>query len=217
MTTSRLLTEPYLDQQDHWPARGRHILAQHDDESVIVYQAYSHEIARFALSHQRFGGPFSLGRMSWIKPNFLWMMYRSGWGTKPAQEVVLAIRLQRAAFEHLLAGAVYSSFQHGLHPDREAWQRDVARSDVRLQWDPDHAPGGARLERRAIQLGLRGEALRRYAGEWILEIIDMTELVAAQRGNIDNLAALITPRERVYVVDDAALAGRLGLDAAPLP
>lgn len=213
----RLVTEPYLVQQDHWPARGRHILAQFNDDSIIVYQAYSHEIARFAIEHQRFGGPFSLGRMSWIKPNFLWMMYRSGWGTKPAQEVVLAIRLQRAAFDHVLASAVYSSFQPGLYPDRAQWQRDVARSDVRLQWDPDHAPDGAKQERRAIQLGLRGEALRRYAGEWILEIIDASELVATQRRNIADRAALITPRERVYPVRDPALAGRLGLDAAPAP
>jgi len=27
--------------------------------------------------------------MSWIKPNFLWMMYRCGWGTKEGQQVTL--------------------------------------------------------------------------------------------------------------------------------
>ncbi|WP_141653813.1 DUF4291 family protein, partial [Erwinia billingiae] len=26
--------------------------------------------------------PFSMTRMTWIKPSFLWMMYRSGWGMK---------------------------------------------------------------------------------------------------------------------------------------
>lgn len=78
----RLLTSPYLEQQARWPRSGRHILASFDDESIIVYQAYRPMIARFAIENGFFGGEFSYSRMSWIKPNFLWMMYRSGWGTK---------------------------------------------------------------------------------------------------------------------------------------
>lgn len=102
--------EPYLQQRDDWPSRGRHILAQYDRQTVVVYQAYRPSIGRFAADHGYFGGDFSLGRMSWIKPNFLWMMYRSGWGQKQGQEVVLAVRLQRKAFDEILARAVPSSF-----------------------------------------------------------------------------------------------------------
>jgi hypothetical protein len=32
-----LLTEPYTTQDARWPRSGRHILAQFDAESVIVY------------------------------------------------------------------------------------------------------------------------------------------------------------------------------------
>jgi hypothetical protein len=46
--------------------------------------------------------------MSWIKPGFLWMMYRSGWGTKSGQQVVLAVRLPREFFDHLLATSTLS-------------------------------------------------------------------------------------------------------------
>jgi hypothetical protein len=74
-----LVTEPYLLQTTSWPNSGRHILAQFDDESVIVYQAYRPAIGHFAAQHGYFGGPSSLSRMSWNKPNFLWMMYRCGW------------------------------------------------------------------------------------------------------------------------------------------
>jgi hypothetical protein len=68
-----LRTEPYLAQTARLPKTGRHILAQFDDESVIVYQAYRPAIDHFAAHHGYFGGEFSLNRMSWIKPNFLWM------------------------------------------------------------------------------------------------------------------------------------------------
>jgi hypothetical protein len=98
-------TEHYASQNARWPARGRHILARFDDESVVVYQAYRPSIGRYAAEHQRFGGDFSFARMSWVKTNFLWMMYRSGWGTKEGQEVTLAVRIRRAGFDALLAAA----------------------------------------------------------------------------------------------------------------
>ena len=43
-----LTTEPYLVQDPRWPTSGRHILAQFDAESVVVYQAYSPAIGHFA-------------------------------------------------------------------------------------------------------------------------------------------------------------------------
>jgi hypothetical protein len=208
-----LKTEAYPSQVARWPRSGRHILAQYDDDSVVVYQAYRPEIGRFAVEHQYFGGEFSLSRMSWIKPNFLWMMYRCGWATKPGQEIVLAVRLQRHAFDRILAAAVHSSLVPEVYGDQATWSAAVAGSDVRLQWDPDHRPNGAKDERRAIQLGLRGDTLRQYARDWILEIIDATALVASQRGNVGRLDALLTPSERPYPVADAAVAARLGIDA----
>ena len=63
--------------------------------------------------------------------------------------------------------------------ERRGWRRAVAGSDVRLQWDPDHGPSGNPVERRAIQLGLRGDVLARYAKEWLLEIEDISEFVAS--------------------------------------
>ncbi|MEM9493577.1 MAG: DUF4291 domain-containing protein [Myxococcota bacterium] len=214
MQPSTLRIAPYLAQRAHWPAHGRHILAQYDESSIIVYQAYNRAIGEFAIEHQYLGGAFSLGRMSWIKPNFLWMMYRSGWGTKSAQEVVLAIRMVRAGFEQILAQAVFSSFQPGLHEDRAVWKGQLASSEVRLQWDPDHAPSGAREERRAVQLGLRGETLRRYAREWIIEIIDMRAFVAAQRAQVCDLDALMVPAEQVYPVTDPDTVRAVQLDRA---
>ncbi|PTT91241.1 hypothetical protein DBR42_04275 [Pelomonas sp. HMWF004] len=86
----KLATAPYLQQAAEWPGQGEHILAQHDETSVIVYQAYRPSIGRYAIEHGQFGGPdYSFNRMSWVKPNFLWMMYRCGWGTKDGQEAIL--------------------------------------------------------------------------------------------------------------------------------
>jgi hypothetical protein len=41
-----LPTQPYLEQVQAWPSAGRHILAQYDDRSIVVYQAYRPSIGR---------------------------------------------------------------------------------------------------------------------------------------------------------------------------
>jgi hypothetical protein len=195
-----LPTERHIAQRARWPRSGQHILAHHDASSVVVYQAYRPAIGEYAVRHGRLDGPdFSLSRMSWIKPNFLWMMYRSGWGTKEGQEVTLGLRLRRAFFERLVREAVPSTFDALDYPSREAWQEAVGRSEVRLQWDPDHSPRGGKLERRAIQLGLRGRTLAAFAHEELLEVIDMRDFVDAQRplANDDDDPALRLPVEHV--------------------
>lgn len=214
-----LLTEPYSEQVKIWPREGRHILAQYDDETVIVYQAYRPATGRYAIEHGSFGEGFSYSRMSWVKPNFLWMMYRSGWGTKENQEVTLALRIRRVFFDSLLVAAVPSTWDRELFANKEDWSRAVTRSSVRLQWDPDHHPSGAKLERRAIQLGLRGEVLEAFGRRELVEVIDLSEFVAEQRANRSSggVAALLTPRERVYRPADTAIALRLRLaDTDPL-
>jgi hypothetical protein len=208
-----LLTESYLAQAARWPALGRHILAQFDDESVIVYQAYRPAIGHFAARNGSFGGEFRLSRMSWIKPNFLWMMYRCGWASKEGQEVVLAVRLRRSAFDEILRAAVHSTFVPEIYQDEASWKAEVARSAVRLQWDPDHLPSGAPVARRAIQLGLRGDALASYAREWLRGIEDISQFVQEQRAHAAApFERLVTPREEVYPVDDPIVAARLGID-----
>jgi Domain of unknown function (DUF4291) len=210
----RLITEPYLNQVSRWPETGRHILAQYDDQSIVVYQAYRPAIGHFAAINSYFGGEFSFNRMSWIKPNFLWMMYRSGWGTKAGQEVVLAIWIKRSAFDEILALAVHSSYVSELYPNTNAWEKTLKQSEVRLQWDPDHHPSGNKLERRAIQLGLRGKVLAAYAKDWILNIEDISDFVQQQRQNISSdCADLITPQETVYPVIEQATQNKLGLSA----
>src|SRR5262249_13871606 len=180
-----LITEPYENQVKRWPSSGRHIFAQFDKNSVVVYQAYRPAIGHFAAKRQYFGGEFKLSRMSWIKPNFLWMMYRCGWGVKPDQEVILAVTLRRTAFETILSQAIHSSFVAGVYGSYEQWQERVANSAVRLQWDPDHDPHGAKQERRAIQLGMSGDVLRAYSKEWIIGIEDISAFVAEQRVHVE--------------------------------
>ena len=57
----------------------RQIRAVFDDETITVYQAYSASIAVAAVEQQKLNASpdFKLGRMTWIKPSWCWMMYFS--------------------------------------------------------------------------------------------------------------------------------------------
>src|SRR5947209_20547703 len=144
--------------------------------------------------------------------NLLWTMYRAGGRTKGGQEVTLAVRLRGAAFDEIQRLAVHSSYAPEVYGSHDEWQWAVAGSDVRLQWDPDHGPSGSPLERRAIQLGLRGDVLARYAKDWLLGVEDISDFVAEQRANADAPPErLVTPREDVYPVSHTGVATRLSI------
>lgn len=198
----------YILQKENWPKEGRHILAQYDSKSVIVYQAFKPEIAKYAVQHQKFGGPeFSYSRMSWIKTNFLWMMYRCGWASKKNQERVLAVRISQEGFLTILSKAYTAKFQR----EENVQTHEI---DVRLQWDPDHSPTYANQARKAIQLGLKGDTLKTYGENWIQSITDITDFVKAQKKILDREGEkeLMMPTERVYHVTDDNICNRIGLD-----
>lgn len=162
-----------------WNQLSEHVIrAAYSDRTVRVYQAYSREIAQPALAAGRFVPPFRMERMTWIKPSFNWMMYRSGYATKPGQQVVLGIDITREGFEWALEHAVSTRYIPSVHSSHDEWNRLLAKTPVRVQWDPerDHRlnliPGV-----RAIQIGLSGEAVEHYANDWIVRIEDMTATV----------------------------------------
>ncbi|MFD5200175.1 DUF4291 family protein [Streptomyces sp. NPDC058375] len=114
------------------------IRALHTATTVTVYQAYRPAIGLPAARDGRFPAEWKRDRMTWIKPSFLWMMYRD--------------------------------------PERD------------LDLNP--------LPYRSLQLGLSGEASRRYADEWTVSVRDVTPLArevhaAVRAGERERAAALL--------------------------
>lgn len=163
------------------PVPARQVRARFDDATVTVYQAYSPAIAGPAVTAGTFVAPFSRTRMTWIKPSFFWMMYRSAWATSPGQERVLAVRLAREGFEAALAQAALSSHEQDAQPDRDAWRRTLRTSPVRVQWDPERGPRLERLEHRSLQVGLGPQVVPDYVDGWVVGIEDVTDLAHALR------------------------------------
>jgi hypothetical protein len=183
----------------------RQVRGRFTDETITVYQAYAPEIAGPALAAGRFVAPFKGDRMTWIKPSFRWMMYRSGWASKPGQERVLAVEILRRGFEEALAQACLSHYDRELYADRAAWARRLKTSPVRVQWDPERSLRLAALPYRSLQVGLAGPAVDRYVGDWIVGITDVTTLAHAVR-------------DRLGAGDEAGAAGLLPVETPyPLP
>ncbi|MET8094945.1 DUF4291 domain-containing protein [Streptomyces sp. NPDC005236] len=188
----------------------RRIRALHTASTITVYQAYRPEIGLPAARDGRFPSVWLRHRMTWIKPSFLWMMYRCGWGTKEGQETVLAVEIRRAGFEWALRNACMSHYVRGLHESRDAWKRELSTAPARVQWDPERDLRLQALPYRSLQLGLSGEAARRYADEWTVAIRDVTPLArevhARVRGGDLDAAARLLPQEAPYAGQDELIA-----------
>ena len=180
------------------------IRAIYDDETIRVYQAYCHRIADEAVKLGTFGSQFSLNRMTWIKPSFLWMMYRAGWGTKENQERILAIDIKRSAFDYLVRNAVESSYHEQSDISREAWKQQIQNSDIRVQFDPERDIYGNALSYRSIQIGIRGDAVRQYVNDWIVHVDDITHYVTelrTRKQSGEDISCLL-PEEHIYHISE---------------
>jgi len=153
----------------------RQIRAGFTADTITVYQAFDPHIAEPAAAAGRFVPPFKMERMTWIKPSFLWMMYRCGWARKPGQARVLAIDISRDGFEWALR---HSALSHP-EPGEDAATRKTRLRDapVRIQWDPERDPHHNPLPHRSIQIGLSGSAVHRYVADWTRSINDITDRV----------------------------------------
>lgn len=191
----------------------REIFAKFDKECIRVYQAYNTAIAGEAIKLQTFGENFNINRMTWIKPSFLWMMYRSNWGTKKNQECILAIDVYRSAFEEILKKAVLTSPDSASFSGTE-WEKAFDETTVYCQWDPDRSINGNSINRAAIQIGLKGSTLRNFLDEGICRIEDLTPQVKKwneQRKN-GKLTADKLPVEKVYPLTDKEVRKQLNMD-----
>ncbi len=187
----------------------RQIRALYTPETITVYQAYPPGIARPALAAGRFVPPFKRERMTWIKPSFLWMMYRCGWATKPDQETVLAVEITRTGFEEALAQACLSHFDPDRYASHEEWSRQLEESPVRVQWDPERSLRFGALPYRSLQVGLSGTAVHRYVDEWLVRLTDVTPLVReihelVLAGDDDTARALLPTEEEYPLPSDIA-------------
>lgn len=177
----------------------RKFRAEYDDLGVYFYQAYREEIADYALEHQRFGGPhFKTERMTWIKPSFAWMLYRSGYASKHNSRI-LKIKLSHDAVASLLSQCTWGRGEGGL-PGRIQWdpERDLYEGDPEKR-EPRKIPTGD----RAIQIGLGGVLAKEYV-ESVVSIEDVTLLArrvgeAHERGLMDEELTKEMPDERPYV------------------
>ncbi|KAK8097135.1 hypothetical protein PG999_013079 [Apiospora kogelbergensis] len=170
------------------PPPYRQIRALHDAETITVYQAYNADIASQAVAQQKLDASprFKKGtRMTWIKPSWCWMMYRSGYSYKDRnQERILALRMRHEHFLELIRRGVLSHNMHrsgtalpaGVVEDGQRGARPApAEEEVRIQWDPERSARLSKLEYRSIQIGVPAALQSRWVDEWIVSIEDVTE------------------------------------------
>ena len=185
----------------------RSIRADHSPDTIVVYQAYPARIAEPSLRAGRLVAPFSMSRMTWIKPSFLWLMARSNWGQKAGQERILAVRITRSGWEQALAEGVLTAYTPGVHASVAAWDAAFKVAPIHIQWDPERSLSGARLAEDSIQVGVSRHRIEAFVHDWTVGLEDLTPKVRKIRSLRDQgkhrQARRLLPPERGYPVPEA--------------
>ena len=113
----------------------------------------------------------------------------------------MAIDIKRDGFDYILNTAVDSAYKENVYGSKAYWKYKLQHTDIICQWDPERDINGNPLEYRSIQIGLRGEALRKYVQEWIVSIEDITEYVLKLKKMKDMNQSIdsLLPRELIYL------------------
>ena len=73
------------------------------DSQVAIHLCFTHPHPPPPSTACTTGPKFNPARMTWIKPSFAWVLYRSGYGSKHNQERILKIKLPHHAVGHILS------------------------------------------------------------------------------------------------------------------
>jgi len=161
------------------------IRADFDEDDVYFYQAFKPSFADFSVANQRFGGDdFKPARMTWIKPSFAWVLYRSGYAMKHNQERILKVNLSHeVVFSILAACNCPEGGADSTHPPTPITSSASASRGV-VQWDPardlncfdskNKKVPRKMFRERAIQIGLGGGLSDFYVNN-TLSIEDLTK------------------------------------------
>ncbi|KAH6663229.1 ATP-dependent RNA helicase DHX8 [Halenospora varia] len=158
-TSSTTTTTPY-----------RQIRAAYDEKTITIYQAYQESIAVAAVASQKLSSSpdFRYNRMTWIKPSWCWMMYRSGYAQKDSRQThILAIKMTHENFQLLLSQAAIC---------HRTLSSDDREKPIRVQWDPERSPRIGVLGHRSIQIGIG----RAWSEKWVEGMIEKIEDVTEQ-------------------------------------
>ena len=180
------------------------IFADYDEEGIFIYQAFKPKIVKVAVELGTFGKGFGLDRITWIKPSLCWVLRRSNYGTKNRMQAIARIKISHKAFLEILNQSIETHWNEALFPNQDNWQKRINKSDVIHQWDPERDIVGKRLNRQAIQIGIRGEVIRNYVSEFIIGVEDISDLVH-EIGRVRKTGAKkypTIPEEKEYQIPD---------------
>lgn len=182
------------------------IRALYDTKNIALYAAFSSSIANVALKTQQLLPPFSYDRMTWVKPSYLWMMYRSDWTQKDNMQRILRIWIKRTDWEKALKEAVLTTPEAHVYNDAKKWRKQLDKARIRVQWDPERDIQNKHLAFKSIQVGITPALAETYAKRWISKIEDVTPLTHQIRSWVFaqqwQEATQLLPKEQVYTVNN---------------
>ena len=188
-------TIQYTTIQSTLPQTGRHLRAWHDENEVVVYIPHLGE----------YYGDKTVSRPIWVTPSFSWMMNHAEWLESAHYDAIECMTIQRFAFEDMLLQAFPADFPNGMFESEADWQKERAGAMVQYRWQPDYSPGGQKLEREILLLGIHSRTWLQYViKSQVVSYKDIDDALFMQKEHTQPpFDLLVVPDEQTYPIDDA--------------
>eukprot|EP01107_Rhizomastix_libera_P000254 TRINITY_DN10452_c2_g1_i1.p1 TRINITY_DN10452_c2_g1~~TRINITY_DN10452_c2_g1_i1.p1 ORF type:complete len:1145 (+),score=355.65 TRINITY_DN10452_c2_g1_i1:10-3444(+) len=201
---AQLLSFPQLPMEtfisrSRLPESGKHVVAQYDHDTIVLYLSLSQSVCTNFLQTGKFDGSHSI---NWFQTSFYGIVKQSKWGTKKDHERILAFRIPLSVFVQSLSIAVPSTFQKSeSYPSESQWKEAYERSETFFEWYGEIEIHGQAVKRKSIRLGLKAKSLTQMIHEKSLEMEDMTDFMRTQKQFSEMNSELFSPLENVLILD----------------
>ena len=126
------------------------------DDSFVVFQAYSPEF----LDNDRFSARMNLNRTTWLKTSLLWTLWRSDWGKKDGQTVIIEVKVPPEYLSILEQTAISAGNLARAKQSDVIYQNDPDRVILGIMWG--HNQDYWLRANTTRHFGLRRSAIEEY-------------------------------------------------------
>jgi hypothetical protein len=78
------------------------------------------------------------------------------------------------------------TYKEHIYKTQKNWKEKLNTTSVRIQWGPEKKLKLGNLNYKSIQIGVKGDALKKYIKDWIVQIDNITNLSKEIYNSISN-------------------------------
>lgn len=147
-------------------------------DRIALFMAVSKKLIKLENGILMFSKDFRLSRTTWLKTSLIWTLWRSNFGIKEGQDVIIQINLEREYLNHLIDNAI--SQRDKMSKEKSIiYQKDPDAKIIEpAKYNKDGFPAMEKIRtRKTIHFGIRGDELEIFIDRAYGNVKTITDII----------------------------------------